>query len=151
MCTGAELLLVSGTGLSLLGQGMQMSSDQEQAEHAAAQADLQAIYTEQQAAQEADLVRRIGRDTRKAATAAYAGSGVDVNSETALAVDREIVRNTESDAIVTLLNGQRQAEALRAGAGMYREAGSDARRAGAINMAGTALSAGYTYNRWKTA
>lgn len=101
---------------------------------------------------EAARIRRQARQQRAEAIAALAQSGVDVNSGTALVIDKEIARGGEEDAYLSLTGGSNSALRLNAEAGGYRTSAGAAKTAGYVN-ATTSLLQGATNNGkgWKTA
>lgn len=84
--------------------------------------------------QRARLIRKLARDYQGQATAAYAGSGVDVSQGTPALVDRQITYDSELDALNEIVSGQRRARALKKG-------GQVAQQVGYLQGAGTALRA----------
>lgn len=98
--------------------------------------------TAQSAAEvEAMRIRKQREQIRSNAIAELAASGVDVNSDTALRIDQQIVRDSEEDAFLALAGGTDRANRLDAEAQGYRNTGKQARTAGYVN-AGTSLLRG---------
>lgn len=95
---------------------------------------------------EARKIRKLAKQTRSQATAAYAASGVDVSEGTPLIAERDITQQSEEDALNTILGGQRRARALRKG-------GQVGQRAGYLEAATTALYGGskFASNGWTRA
>lgn len=96
---------------------------------------------------EAEKFRRLTGNARGAATAAYAGAGVDVSSDTPLRVDQDIVQRGTRDEYMALLTGQRQARELRFDARMKRAAGNMAMGESVLKAAAQAYE--YTHTRWR--
>lgn len=69
----------------------------------------------QEAESAAKVIRRRGKETRAAATAALAASGVDIGDGTPLLIDSEITQRSEEDALAALLTGKRRAKAAKEG------------------------------------
>jgi hypothetical protein len=129
---------------------MQISAGQDAKSAAninAAQADYQAKVEEGNAYRTAQLIRKAGRRATGAANAAYAGAGVVVGEGSAAATEQEIIRNTETDAFQTLLEGGRKARGLRTDATLSRISGDQAETAGYINAATTVLGAAAQYGQ----
>ena len=101
---------------------------------------------------EAERIRKQAKAQRAQAVAALAGSGVDVNSSTALKIDQTIDKNAEQDAYLTMVGGSDQAARLNASAGGYHQQASQAMSAGYVS-AGTSLLSASTNNGkgWKKA
>ena len=107
--------------------------------------------TAQSAAEvEAMRIRKQRDKVRADAIAELASSGVDVNSDTALRIDQQIVRDSEEDAYLSLAGGVDRAKRLDAEAQGYRISGKQARNAGFVN-AGASLLKGASNNGrgWK--
>lgn len=85
----------------------------------------------------ANLIREMGKRTRGEATAAYAGSGVDVNSQTAMAVDEEISSLSERDAEYALLTGARAEAAGDRSREFRKYQGQSAKGEGIIGAVGS--------------
>ena len=92
-------------------------------------------------------IRRLADQVRGEATGAYAASGVDVTQGSPLEVDRVITRNSEQDALNTIIGGQQQRRSLR-------DSGVSAQRGGYFGAASALAAGAYQYgeaNAWKTA
>jgi hypothetical protein len=87
----------------------------------------------------ASLIREMGRKARGEATAAYAASGVDVNSETAMQVDQEIAALSERDAEYALLTGERAEAAGNRSRDFRKYQGQQAKGSGIIGAVGSLL------------
>lgn len=87
----------------------------------------------------AKLIREMGKKARGEATAAYAASGVDVNSETAMQVDQEIAAASERDAEYALLTGQRAEAAGNRSRDFRKYQGQQAKGSGIIGAVGSLL------------
>ncbi|KAK6697409.1 hypothetical protein SNK04_013981, partial [Fusarium graminearum] len=87
---------------------------------------------------------------RSNAIAELAASGVDVNSDTALRIDQQIVRDSEEDAFLALAGGTDRANRLDAEAQGYRNTGKQARTAGYVNAGSSLLRGASNSGRgWK--
>jgi hypothetical protein len=132
MCTGGEVAAagaVISAGSSILGG------------RSAKKAGKAAAAAEEAAAMErAKNIRKAGRETRSAANAAFAASGVDVNGGgTPDVIQRTIAYESELDAINAILSGKRNARALRKG-------GQAAQTASVLDAGATLASA---YGGWQ--
>jgi uncharacterized FlaG/YvyC family protein len=116
--------------------------------------DYQAEQEKQAAIEQATLVRRAGREANASATSAFAGAGVKVGEGSADEVVRQIGIDSAHDVYQTILNGDRRANALRAGASQSRTQGDLAASNANAKAVGTVLSSGYgamRANGWATA
>lgn len=95
-------------------------------------------------------VRRARRATQGSARAAYAASGVKVDTGTAGAVVNDIAARGEQDVYQTLLEGGQVAERLRQRGAQAADIGKQQQTASLIN-AGSALASGYAQYKkgWK--
>lgn len=114
---------------------------------------MQARMETAAAKSKAQLIRTRAREVKSAATAAYAGSGVDVSEGTPVQVQRQIAYESEHDALMELLNGKRRAQAAKAGAQLSADAstlstGADMLsgwlRSRGTSFGSTGTSSGYT-------
>jgi hypothetical protein len=107
--------------------------------------------TAQSAAEvEAMRIRKQREQIRSNAIAELAASGVDVNSDTALRIDQQIVRDSEEDAFLALAGGTDRANRLDAEAQGYRNTGKQARTAGYVNAGSSLLRGASNSGRgWK--
>jgi hypothetical protein len=137
MCISAMTLMALSTGVSVIGQVRQGMAARQAADANARAMDLQAAQTAEAAKQEAARIRKAGEKAAGAARAQMAASGIDVNSGSAININEDIYRQSESDAFNTLLTGERKATALQTSA-------SSTRAAGRNTMAASVLSAGAT-------
>ena len=94
------------------------------------------------------MIRKSAEAGRGAAVAGMAASGVQIGEGSALEVERKILSTGEEDAMMTLLNADRQARALRDQAKLTRYGGQQAKDASYTQMAGTFLQAASKYNMW---
>lgn len=87
----------------------------------------------------AKLIRNMATKQRGEATAAYAASGVDVNSQSAVAADHEIMANSERDAEFALLTGERQNAAAKRNAKLSNMSGNSGLLGGVLGGVGKAV------------
>lgn len=140
MCV--EMLLI---GSALLGAGTAIYSANQQAaaaEETGRNLASQAGQQQDAAAAQADQIRKAARRQRAAAEAAYAAGGVDVGVGSAIAVDNEIARSGELDALNTIITGGRSADSLTQEAIAYGKQARAAMMTGYGQAFGTLLSAG---------
>ncbi len=104
----------------------------------------------------AGKIRKAGNLAQGEVRAAYGGSGIDVNSGTALVTAEQLQRNISEDATAQLLTGERRARALNAQAAGDRMAGENARSAGYLGAtrslltgAAAALNARQETDKWQ--
>lgn len=83
----------------------------------------------------ARVIRKRAKETRAAATAAYAASGVDIGDGTPTIIDSDIIQRGEEDALAALLTGKRRAKAAKEGGQVQ-------------GMASFLQGAGDLYNGW---
>jgi hypothetical protein len=143
-------LLIAGTGLTAYGQ--KTAADQQEANlnFQAKQGEADAKAAQGEAIVEAERIRKASKSQRAQATAAAAASGVDVSSPTALKIDEEIVKNSEEDALLTILNGADTSKRLQQQAAIDKQGAKLAGREGNLAVAGTLLSGGAKLNSaWK--
>lgn len=150
-------LAATAVGTAVAVQGQQTQGRQAEAnakfanDQAAADAKAEAGYAQI----EAERIRRAGKKQRSEAVAAAAASGVDVNSPTAVKIDKEITSNSEQDAYLTLVGGGDRAARLQQGGQAAMIEGKSARRAANYQSAATLISAAGTMSNngqgWKKA
>ncbi len=113
--------------------------------YGSAQRDLayaDAAYERDMARQKAELILRAGQRERSAARAATAASGARVD-EFSLNVEEEITMLSEKDAAMTLLSGERSAQAMEL-------QGRMAKISGRMEAAGTLFDmTGRAYSGWR--
>lgn len=97
---------------------------------------------------EAGRIRQNAEAGRGAAVAGMAASGVQIGEGSALEVERQILKVGEEDAMMTLLNADRQALSIRQEGRMAKDAGYAGARGAALSAAGTVLGGAQKYNMW---
>lgn len=118
-------------GATVLGAGSKIAGGI--ASKKAAKAQGTAEY--QEALQEARNIRRQAGEVRSAARAGYSASGVMTDEGTPAAVDADIARRGEEDALNTILTGARRKSTLK-------KQGNAAMLGGFLDAGSTALSFG---------
>lgn len=148
MCDPISVTLAAATALSAGGQIMAGQNARKAGNQQYALANRQADEVLASADYEAGKIRQNAESGRGAAVAAMAASGVKVGEGSALEVERKILTVGEEDAMMTLLNAERQARSIRTEGRMAKDAGYDAQRAGFLGAAGTVLGGAAKYNLW---
>lgn len=143
------IIMAAGAAVSAAGQYQQ---GQDAKAGAGLQSDLinrQALEVQDAGTQEAGKIRKAAESGRGAAVAGMAASGVQIGEGSALDVERQILKLGEEDAMMTLLNADRQARGMRDQARLTKWGGQQAVAASNTAMAGTFLqAAGKAYNMW---
>jgi hypothetical protein len=93
--------------------GMNAQAGYQDAMLQSGQAEYDASQAEQQGIDQASLIRRVGRRVVGSQRAGYAGAGVKIGEGSAQQLESETYTDTEHDAYTAILNGQRQAIAIR--------------------------------------
>ena len=113
-------------GVSVAGQLAQGQAQKQAKDAQALEYDIQAEQAKVDAEQEAKRIRAAGEKTAGAARAALAGAGINVDMGSAVNINEDIYRNSESDAFNTLLTGSNRAASYGRSASQAR--GARARR-----------------------
>jgi Tfp pilus assembly protein PilN len=126
---------------------VQMYSTDTQAKQSEANLKFQAEQAEADARAEAGAaqveamrIRKQAKMQRAQAIASAAASGIDVDSPTALKIDKDITANAEEDAVLTIMQGKNRGSRLGQQAHASRNEASMARWAGKVNNTATLLS-----------
>jgi hypothetical protein len=142
---------IAGAGVSAYSSMEQGKQQKKMYEDQAQQAANEGAYKQDAAKAQAEKIRRMGAAQKGEAKAALAASGVKLGEGTALEVDKNITRNSEEDALNALLGGNRGSQASMDESSMLMRAGSNAKKTGNMNAAGTVLStAGSLASGWKS-
>jgi hypothetical protein len=150
VCNPALIIMGVGAVVSMAGQNQQGGAAKNAANAQGKLLDTQAEEVTDSGIQEAGKIRKMAEAGRGAAVASMAASGVQIGEGSALEVERKILSTGEEDAMMTLLNVDRQARSLRNQARIVRAGGQQAQTASQYQMAGTFLqAAGQGYNMWK--
>lgn len=139
---------------AIVGAGMQASSTLSAGITAKGNANLQAADLEYQAAverdnaqQDAQQIRRAGRQALGETVTAIAASGVKLGQGSAADAERQVMQDTFTDERLALLRGDQAGRQLQARADMTRRAGRDAMRAAWINTATSLMSSYGNYQK----
>lgn len=137
------------TGLLIAGLALSAGSAIKQGMDAKDTADANAnLLTEQAAADkdaaisQADRIRKAQKYAISQANAANAASGVAIGEGSALRINEQIYRDSESDAYNTLLTGERRAKSSTDQGAIVRRQGVNAETAGYLTAGASVLSAG---------
>jgi len=95
--------------MSVIGQLHQGQVTKQANDAKAQELSVAAEQSKVSAAEEAKRIRKAGEKTAGAARAALAGAGIAVDQGSAVNINEDIYRNSESDAMNTLLTGSNQA------------------------------------------
>lgn len=133
--------------------GSAVYSGQQQKKAADTQAQIaenNAAYSADSARAHAEKIRKAGRAQQGEAKVALAASGVNLAEGTALEVDKEIIQNSEQDALSAILSGNRSLQSGADEAGMFRASGRAAQTSSALTAVGsTAGWIGKNYDQTK--
>lgn len=137
----AMYALAAAAAVSAYSSYQQGENQKDWADYQARQAEADAKAEKSAAEVQAEKIRKMARIQAGEATASLAGSGVDVGEGTALNINKEIYRNAEDDAVMTIFGGVDRAARGNAEAAGYRLKGSQAQQAGYLNATSSLLSA----------
>jgi len=168
MGVSTGIMMALSTGLSVVGQIQQGNANAAAANQNAANADAQAAQLDRQAeldriqaqretvaaTEEAKRIRKAGDKQAAASRAALAASGIMVDQGSSININEDITGGAESDAMNTLLTGERKAKAYttsadetnrsasnaRSQAAQYRSAASNAKTSSLLFAGATALT-----------
>lgn len=145
----------AGTAASMYSTDTQAKQQESNLKFQAAQTEADAKAAQGEAYVEAMRIRKQGKAQQGQAIAAAAASGIDVNSPTALKLNETISKNSEEDALITIMGGgnaqargMQQSYIDRQGASIARSEGRTRNAATLIN--GVSSAAG-SYSQWKRA
>lgn len=141
MCEPTTIMLASAAA-SAVGQVQQGRAAAEAGDANARSLNYQASVERDNAQAEASAIRRAGARARGETLAGIAASGVQVGQGSALDAEREVMSDTETDAMMAILNGDRAARGLNQQARAARQAGRQAKSAAMLGAATSLLSAG---------
>lgn len=142
MCTGVELALLFAAGAGAVGTVMSVEAQQDAADANALAINTQAGQEQDQANAEADRIRKNARLQAGEANAALSASGVSVAEGSALKIDEEIYKSSESDALNTIISGNRRSSSMGQEAANGVKAAKNAKTAGYVQAGASVLSAG---------
>lgn len=142
MCTGPEVAMLFASGVSAGSAIMQGEQQKDYNEYLAKQAEADAD-TERQAGEiRAKERREQARRIAASARANIAASGLDVDSVTANAINADIIKRGELDALTDVDNSLDAATRMRAQASGLRFDGRQAQTGGYAQAASTIASYG---------
>jgi hypothetical protein len=120
-------VIVAATAYSAYSTYQAGKAQNEYANYEAEQTEAKAEHGAAQV--EADRIRKMGRQAVAEQSAAIAGSGAQIGSAGSLALNREIYRGSEEDAVYALLGGGDRAARLNAQGRLTRARGRAAKSA----------------------
>lgn len=139
-------------GSSVLGAIGSIGQGNQQAELANAQAqqlENQAASERDTAVATAERIRRAGRSQQAQAESAYAASGVSVGTGTPVRVNEQIGLDSETDAYMAILDGDRRGRTLDYEARAARQAAKNAKSSGGGGALSSILGAAGNFGMWK--
>lgn len=150
---GIETIALSAlAGSSVLGAIGSVQQGQDQAATAREQAqqlENQAAGERDAALASAERIRRAGRRAQSEAEAAYAASGVSVGTGTPVRINEQIGLDSETDAYMAILEGDRRGRTLDYEARAARQAAKNAQTSGGSSAFSSILGAASSFGMWK--
>lgn len=144
-------LTAASTAVSLYASDTANKQQEANLKFQAAQSEADARAAQGEAEVEAMRIRKSAKAQRAQATAAAAAAGIDVNSPTAVRINEGITKNSEEDALLTIMGGKDRSARLNQQAQADRTGASIVRSEGRTAQAGTLLSAASSaYNSYGT-
>lgn len=146
-------ITIAATAVTVMGQVKAGQDAADQANAQAGQLEYSGRVAQDDALARAMIIRKQGKRDLASSDVAQAASGVVVGEGSGEEVDRTIADNTEHDAHMAILSGDRQARGLQTEAAMQRQAGQNAQTNSLFDAAGTVLGSVNSFNRyqgWKT-
>lgn len=131
-----------GAAASAIGTARKGAAEKQAQNEAANSLDYQAAVERDNALAEAQAVRRQGRRDLGTTVATIGASGIKIGDGSAGDAERQVMQDSETDAAMAILNGERAARGLNSQAGSRRRAGREAQLAGNISAVGSLLSRG---------
>lgn len=142
MCTGIEIAMMLAAGASTAGAIYQADVAEKTADVNAELQRREGNAEKDAAVAQAEKIRRAARQQAGEANAALAASGVSIGEGSAIVINEQIYKDSESDAYSTLLTGTRRQRSANDQAGLTKWQGSAAKTAGYINATSSLLSTG---------
>jgi len=151
MCEPTTIIMVGAAVIGAYAAYQSGETQKDFAEYEAKQAKADAVAESGAAQVEADRIRKMGKRAVAEANASIAASGQSLGSVGALAINKEIYRSNEEDAVFALLGGKDRSARLNADAGLSRMRGKAASNAGKLNAFSTALGgASQASSAWRS-
>lgn len=144
---------IAATAVTVMGQLNAGQNAADQANAQAGQLEYSGRVAQDDALARAMIIRKQGARDIGSSNVAQAASGIVVGEGSGEEVNRQIEQNTEQDAHMAILSGDRQARGLQTEAAYQRQAGQNAQTNALFNAAGTVLGGVNSFNRyqgWKT-
>lgn len=146
MCTGLEPALIAavaggvGAGVSALSAIQQGNQAEAMGDYQRRQAEADASVQASEAQLQARQIRKAGDKQRASARASLAGAGVALGTGTAELIDKDINANSETDALLSIYQGETRADQIRAGGNVAALRGQNAKTAGYLNAGASVLN-----------
>jgi gamma-glutamyl:cysteine ligase YbdK (ATP-grasp superfamily) len=151
MCEPTTIIMVAAAVVGAYAAYDAGQTQKEYAKYEAKQAEADAVAEKGDAQVEADRIRKMGKAAVAEANAGIAASGQTLGSAGALAINKEIYRSNEEDAVFALLGGRDRSARLNADAGLARMRGKAASNAGKLGAySQLAQGGGAAYSGWRT-
>jgi hypothetical protein len=135
-------LLIAAGAAAVVGGVRSYTEKKRAADEEAEALDYEGKVERDNALAESELIQRQGRSDRSASVASAAAAGVKIGEGSTLDVERRIMEDTEIDAALTIMNGERRARGLEANAFKSRRAGREQAYKSAIEIGSSLLSIG---------
>jgi hypothetical protein len=139
MCNPALIVMGAAT---VIGGVRKINAEKTANNEAAASLDYQAAVDRDNALAEAQQIRRVGRRNLGSTLAAIGASGVKIGEGSAADAERLVMQDTETDAAMAILNGERAARGLNSKAFTRRRAAREAVESGVIQIGSSLMSRG---------
>lgn len=138
MCNPA-IFMAAAAGVKVMGQIQQGRDAKDLANAQAAQDDLAGATARSDALAQAQMIRKAQTTAVGASDAAAAAAGIRVGVGSAAEDDRTILQNSEHDAHMAILNGERKSDSYAVQAALTRQGGANANRNAQAGAVGTVL------------
>lgn len=146
---GVETAIIAAAALSATSSVMQGYQSYQYGKYQEKQAQADAAAAQGAANVQADRIRKVTQLRQSSARAALAGSGVNVNTGTALDINSDIAQRGEQDALTAILNGGYQATQINTQGKIANMQGRNALAAGLLD-AGSAMAKGSSQSsKWQ--
>lgn len=146
MCEPTTIFAAS-VGIQLAGGIAMNQAYRKQGRDAMAQAEYEAAVGQDRARAEAQQIRRDGKRDRGNTLAAVAMSGAKIGEWSAGDVERQVMEDTETDAMTAILNGNRDATVTRMRGRRAQAEASDKANAALLNTATSLMSSWDQFRR----
>lgn len=139
MCNPMLIVGAAATGLGAIREGV---GQRQALKEESASLEYQAAVARDNALAESQQIRRDGARARGTTIASAAAAGVKIGEGSTLDAERQVVQDTETDAALSILNGEREARGLQAQAFTRRRAANEVPYTTALKLGSSLLSMG---------